>query len=218
MTRALGALVLVVVGATSVVADDWPAAVVTEVFSQDRGWFVRVVPGASLGDAVGFAGARKGRHATAEFYRRRPDRSYALATVITLGNPIAPVRFFVTNRGFLVTLDNWHNLGYGQVLASYGPDGKRRAAYALADLFTPDEIAAFSHSVSSIRWRIDPAYVRDGQQSIHVGIGNGEGREIIFEPETGAWQQCEARAGRHQCRDTNDVRVWRAYREPQLRR
>ena len=50
--------------------DDWPTAVVREVFSQSRDHFVRVIPGESFGDTVGFSGAAKGPFATAEFYRR----------------------------------------------------------------------------------------------------------------------------------------------------
>ena len=47
------------------------------------------------------------------------DRSYRLAATAPLLNPVAPVDFFVTDRGFLITLDNWHNLGYGKVVAFY---------------------------------------------------------------------------------------------------
>ena len=49
--------------------DEWPAAVIREAFSQSRTYFVRVVPGKSVGDTVGFSGAPKGPFATAEFYR-----------------------------------------------------------------------------------------------------------------------------------------------------
>src|SRR5258706_2998058 len=104
--------------------DDWPAPVVREVFSQSRDHFVRVIPGESFGDTVGFSGAAKGPFATAEFYRRENDRAYRLAATATLLNPVAPVDFFVTDRGFLITLDNWHNLGYGKTVAFYTAEGK----------------------------------------------------------------------------------------------
>jgi hypothetical protein len=39
--------------------DEWPAAVSREAFSQSRTYFVRVVPGTSAGDTVGFSGAPK---------------------------------------------------------------------------------------------------------------------------------------------------------------
>ena len=41
-------------------ADSWPQPQTKEVFSESREYFVRVIPGESLGDTIGFAGARKG--------------------------------------------------------------------------------------------------------------------------------------------------------------
>jgi hypothetical protein len=207
---AIVALVIVAEGA-AVSGDSWPAATVKEVFSDSRDWFVRVVPGKSLGDTSGFAGAPKGPYARAEFYRRAADRSYRLTTEITLDNPVAPVRFFVTDRGYLVTLDNWHNIGYGQVLVAYTPTGKRVASYALKDLFSKAEIESFSHSTSSIQWRGETMYVRPGQRSIYVSL-NDKGSEVILDPETGSWQQCEWRGQQHQCRDDNVRRAWRPFR------
>lgn len=214
MTRAAAAfaLAILVIAGRVVEGDDWPAATITEVFSESREWFVRVLPGKSLGDTFGFAGSPKGPYARAEFFQRGADRSYRLTTEITLDNPIAPVKFLVTDRGYLITLDNWHNLGYGKILVSYAPTGRRVASYALSDLFSSREIEAFSHSTSSIHWRTDTLYVRAGQRSIYVAV-NGKGTEIIFEPETGAWQQCEWRGTRHQCRDDNARRDWRPFRE-----
>src|SRR5882724_6753256 len=115
-------------------ADEWPAPVIREAFSQSRTYFVRVVPGKSVGDTVGFSGAAKGPFATAEFYRLEKDRSYRLTTTAPLLSPVAPVEFFVADRGFLITLDNWHNMGYGKVVAFYSPEGKLIRAYELSDL------------------------------------------------------------------------------------
>src|SRR6266481_8158173 len=117
-------------------ADEWPAPVIREAFSHSRAYFVRVLPGESFGDTVGFSGAAKGPFATAEFYRLEKDKSYRLAATATLLNPIAPVEFFVTDRGVLITLDNWHNMGYGSVVALYSADGQPIRSYALSDLFT----------------------------------------------------------------------------------
>lgn len=198
-------------------ADSWPAAQIKEVFSASREWFVRVIPGTSVGDTVGFAGAPKGKYAQAEFYQRTPQRGYRLVGELTLKNPVAPVMFLVTDRGYLLTLDNWHNLGYGKVVAGYSPDGRSIFAYALSDLFSREEIDGFSHSVSSISWRTETVYVRDGQRSVYVGM-DGKGTELIVEPETGAWQHCAWRGPSHLCRDRNDGRVWRGFREPAPRR
>ncbi len=193
--------------------DDWPAAVVREVFSQSRDYFVRVIPGKSFGDTVGFSGAAKGPFATAEFYRREKDRAYRLAATATLLNPVAPVDFFVTDRGFLITLDNWHNLGYGKVVAFYTPEGKPIRAYELSDLFTKSEIEGFGHSVSSIQWRKSPgAYIRPGGDTFSVTI-NDAGSGFVFEV-SGAYQYCETRQGSYLCRVANQDRKWRAFREP----
>ena len=197
-------------------ADSWAQATVTEVFSESREWFVRIVPGSSLGDTVGFTGSPKGPYATAEWYRRDADRSYRFRQEITLVNPVAPVTFLVTNRGYLTTYDNWHNMGYGPVVVSYRPDGQRQSAYELKDLFTADEIADFQTSVSSIWWRTETVYVREGQQSIYIAL-QVPGEELILEPETGRWQFCAPRGDEHLCRATNEARVWQPFREPVIR-
>ena len=103
----------------AVSADDWPAPQTKEVFSASRDYFVRVIPGDSVGDTFGFAGDKKGKYAVAEFYRRHQDRSYRLLVEAVLLNPVAPVEFFVSDDGRLVTIDNWHNLGYGKVVVIY---------------------------------------------------------------------------------------------------
>jgi hypothetical protein len=193
--------------------DDWPAPVIREVFSPSRSYFVRVLPGKSLGDTVGFSGAAKGPYATAEFYRREEDRSYRLKATAALVNPVAPVEFFVTDRGFLIILDNWHNLGYGKVVAFYTPEGKPIRAYALADLFTQSEIEKFDHSVSSIRWRKSSGtYVRPDGETLNVTI-NDTGSGFVFET-SGAYQYCETREGKFLCRAANQGRTWHAFREP----
>ena len=219
MRIAAAVLMLVTIGADGVRSDSWAAAQVKEVFCQSRDWFVRVTPGTSVGETFGFAGAPKGKHATAEFYRRAEDRSYRLVAEATIQNPVAPVDFLVTDRGYLVTLDNWHNMGYGKAVASYGPDGRVVFAAELKDIFSKGEIDRFRRSVSSIWWRTETIYVREGQQSIYVALDD-KGSELLLEPESGRWQYCEHRKDpkQHLCRDSNSNRVWRAFQEPSLRK
>jgi hypothetical protein len=95
---------------------------------------VRVTPGTGVGETVGFSGAPTGPAATAEFYRRASDRSYRPVWMVSLVNPVAPSDAFLTDRGYLATLDDWHNMGYGKVVAFYAPTGARVRTYALADL------------------------------------------------------------------------------------
>jgi len=204
--------------AISAHADQWAAAKVTEVFSKSGDWFVRVVPGKSLGDTVGFSGSPKGPYASAEFYQRQKDRSYRLVKEITLQNPVAPVLFLVSDRGYLVTFDNWHNMGYGKAIAAYSPKGQPVFSLELKDLFTTEEIGKkFPRSVSSIWWRTETVYWNDGQQSVYLALDD-RGTALILEPETGAWQFCEGPGDTHRCRTSNTNRVWNPYVQPKLRK
>ena len=212
-TAACAALVLC---GSLVSADKWRAATMTETFSANRDWFVRVTPGKSLGDTFGFDGAPKGPFAGAEWFRRDAEASYRVVARATLANPVAPADTLVTDHGYLVTLDNWHNMGYGAIVAAYGPDGSQVIALRLTDLYTRREIETFEMSVSSIWWRSESAepYVRAGQRSIYVP-GRKPGDELLLEPESGTWQICQPRGGSQQCRTTNEPRTWGSYREPE---
>jgi hypothetical protein len=211
-------LVILLCATAGIRADDWPGPVVKEVFSHSREWFVRVTPGTSIGDTYGFASAPKGPYAKAEFYRRQADRSYRLVAERSLVNPIAPFDFFVTDRGYLATIDNWANLGYGKIAAFYSPTGDLIKALELKDLFSAEEIGRFDHSVSSIWWRKTEAapYVRQGQQSLYLALDD-KGTELIFETESGAWQFCQWQGAEHPCRTSSVNRKWTGYVDPKLR-
>jgi hypothetical protein len=133
-------------------ADSWPSAAVKAVTSDNGEIIIRVTPGDSIGETVGFAGAPKGKHASAQWFRFRADR-YELFRTAELVNPVAPIQFAVANDGTLVTLDNWHNVGYGDVVVIYGPDGRLRRRYKLPDLFAKATMDKIDQSVSSIWWR-----------------------------------------------------------------
>lgn len=214
MSSGFSLVLAVVLGWTPAArADQWPAPRVQEVFSESREWFVRVVPGSSLGETVGFAGSARGPRARSQSYRRQADRSYRLIVECELANPVAPAQFLVTDHGFLVALDNWHNLGFGTVLASYGPRCERTAALELAELFSREEIDAMDHSVSSIQWRKPASYVRADQRSVQLTLDE-RGTGIVFEPESGIWQLCAWRPDGFRCRSENQQRRWKPYREP----
>jgi hypothetical protein len=187
-------------------ADSWARPQTREVFSESRQFFVRVVPGESLGDTMGFAGEKKGKYASAEFYRRAQDRSYKLTAQVFLLNPVAPVEFFVSEDGRLATLDNWHNLGYGMVVSLYDSQGRLVKSYELSDLFQTDEVKDFSHSVSSVHWRKGPAYIRPDQKTLLVTVKSGA--DLLFGLETGRYKYCEYHETVHRCRNTNQPRQW----------
>ena len=205
--RLLTLLLLTCIFAASARADSWAGPTVTEEFSASRDHFVRITPGTSVGDTIGFAGSAKGPYAAAEYYARQPDRSYRLMHSATLLNPVAPVRFFVSNEGRLATVDNWHNAGFGKVVAIYDPAGKLVKAYELTDLFPRALVEAMPHSVSSIHWRADGAnYVRDDQRTLYVHAANEGG--FLFGLETGRFTFCENHQGKQRCRNSNADDAW----------
>jgi len=191
---------------SAVRADDWPAPQTKEVFSASREYFVRVIPGESLGDTFGLAGEKKGKYAAGEFYRRHQDRSYRLVAEALLLNPVAPVEFFVSNDGRLATIDNWHNVGYGKIVAIYDSRGKVVQSYELSDLFQDEEIKAFGRIVSSIRWRNGPAYIRQDQKTLLISVKSGA--DFLFGLETGRFKYCEYQEETYRCRNTNQPREW----------
>jgi hypothetical protein len=197
---------LLSVTALAVRADDWAGPQTKEVFSASREYFVRVIPGESIGDTFGFAGGKKGKYAAAEFYRRHQDRSYRLVAEAVLRNPVAPVEFFVSNDGRLAAVDNWHNIGYGKVVAIYDSRGKVVQSYELSDLFQDEEIKAFRQSVSSIHWRNGPAYIREDQKTLLITVKSGG--DFLFSLETGRFKYCEYQKETYRCRNTNQPREW----------
>jgi hypothetical protein len=177
-----------------------------EAFSESREHFVRILPGESLGDTFGFAGAKKGRYATAEFYRRARDRSYQLVAQVSLLNPVAPIELLVADSGHVVAVDNWHNVGYGKVVSIYDAHGKLIRAYELRDLFQPTEIKRFPHSVSSIHWRHGPVYIRPDQKTALITVSSGA--DFLFGLETGEFKYCEYQDKAYRCRMANEPREW----------
>ncbi len=172
--------------ATAAPADSWPAPQRQEVFSEDGERFVRISPGESLGDTVGFAGAEKGRYARAELYVRSADRSFQLSAEFDLVNPMAPVDVLLSNEGRLITFDNWHNAGFGKVVAIYAPDGGLVKAYELEELYEDDELSEVMRSVSSRWWRCKPEGWSDPAQQTRVYVHEFRGGYWVFSLADGA--------------------------------
>lgn len=176
---------------TQLAADEWTTPQIREVFSPDRQFFVRITPGESWGETWGFKGAKIGEHAQAAFFREQPDRGYRLERTIDMPNPVVPVEVFLSNNGDLITLDNWHNEGYGAILVLYHWDGKMVKAYQLADLFSKKEIDSFPMSVSSIWWHKGPAYINQDQKDFYMGYHEQpDYRELIFRLSDGSVRLC----------------------------
>jgi hypothetical protein len=124
------------------------------VVSPDGNRIARVEPGESVGDTYGFASAAKGPFSQATYYERDPaSDTYKPYLQITLQNPVAPVDVLLNDNGVLVTLDNWHNLGYGSIVVIFDKSGKIVKSYELEDLYSKEKIGEITHSVSSRWWR-----------------------------------------------------------------
>lgn len=179
-------------------ADSWVGPQVTEVFSKDRTYFVRVTPGKE--SAFKFADIAKRTFAKAEWFKRQDDGSYKITAETALLNPVAPVDFWVSDSGHLVTRDNWHSVGYGNVIAIYGPDAKLIKAYKLKDFFSEDQIREMRHSVSSIWWhKGTPAYIQPDQTEFYMALDQ-KGTELIFKLSDGSFRYCAWQGEQHVCR------------------
>lgn len=184
--RAMGVLLILIFSAALLPADDWPGPKREEVFSENGLRFVRILPGESVGDTFGFAGAKKGHYARAEFYLRQQDRSYKLIAEIELLNPVAPVSSMLSNSGALITFDNWHNAGYGNVVVIYSPSGERLAAKKLEDLYDDETLATLPISTSSRWWRCRPTGWSDPDQQTRVFVHDRLGGYFVFDLSDGS--------------------------------
>lgn len=112
-------------------------------------------------------------------------------------NPISPVDVFLNNVGILVTLDNWHNVGYGKVIVIYDRDGRVINGYGLEGLLMATEIQQVLTSVSSRWWRcgsVQP-WINDGE----LWLGDSIGGEFRFDMATGS---CEREKSAGACSQT----------------
>jgi len=163
------ATVVICLATAPVSADDWPGPVPQNVFSDNGRHFIRIIPGTYAADPVAVTGSPNGAAARGEFYERQTNRSYRLVGDVLLQNPIGPTDALVTNAGYVVTFDNWHNFGYGMVVVIYAPGGRLIRALTVEDLYPRDRIAKIPLSVSSRWWRCAPhGYVDPEQTTIYV--------------------------------------------------
>jgi hypothetical protein len=184
---AAAAVSFAVFGSDQLQADDWPAAKPITIFTEDASRFIRILPGVSLGDLVGFSGAAKGRYATAELYVRQPDRSYRLMRDVRLVNPVAPVNALLAPSGAFITFDNWHNLGYGRIVAIYAADGSLVRDYALEDLYPAQRLGALPRSTSSRSWRCAPNHFV-AAEGAEVYVPEHFGGHFVFQMKDGTFR------------------------------
>jgi hypothetical protein len=88
--------------------------------------------------------------------------------------------------GGLITIDNWHNLGVGDVLVIYSPDGKVVKRFGLRDLYSKDDIARVKTSTSSIQWRC-PGLSTSLESANELWVDDSVGGRLVFKLETGTF-------------------------------
>jgi hypothetical protein len=97
-----------------------------------------------------------------------------------LPNPVSPVSALVSDEGFVITFDNWHNLGAGKVVAIHGPDGRRVRSYELTELYPPARLGRIPQSVSSRPWRCSPIHFVEPTEQKRVYVPEILGGYFVF--------------------------------------
>jgi hypothetical protein len=86
-----------------------------------------------------------------------------------------------------MTFDNWHNLGYGKVVAIYSPDGAVLGSYTLDELYPSDRINDILRSVSSRYWRCGGPVFTDPKAQAAVVVHEALGGQFVFDLRTAAF-------------------------------
>lgn len=195
--RGLVVAALVLTWVMCVRADEWLAPRVQNVFSSNGQYFVRIVPGTAVNLATGSVVASKQGKSHGEFYGRQPDRSYRLVADVELRNRVSPTYAIVTDDGYLVTFDDWYQMGIGDVLAFYRPTGALIRAVAIQDLYTPAKLIQIPRSVSSRQWRCGVFYTPPtNADSESLTVTEHFGGSFQLQARTGTF---EYRAGTAAC-------------------
>ena len=134
-------------------ADEWMTPTPTTITSPSGGFTATISPGEAT------AGGRP-----ASLVITGPGGSSTLA----LSNEWMPVDAIVFDDGSVLTLDQWHSMGYGEVATLYEPDGQVRWRKNLEALIGKEAAAAAPHSTSSIWWRKTPLEWSLGPRAEHV--------------------------------------------------
>jgi hypothetical protein len=111
-----------------------------------------------------------------------------------LANPVAPLAALVSNTGHLITFDNWHNAGYGAVVAIYEPSGRAVRSWRLEDLYDAGRVGTIPRSVSSRWWRCMPMGFLDPATQRQVSVAERLGGTFVFTLAAGAMTYSPGRA------------------------
>jgi hypothetical protein len=147
------ASVLGVLFPTVLHSDTWALPSVVTVSSPSSNYIAQVTPGSGGYGGYERAITNRASNASVSVSACPAPGIKNLVWSGKLINPAAPVEVYISDGGYLVTMDNWHSVGYGPVIAIYNPKGQLLRHWGLDELFTPEEQRQLRHSVSSIWWR-----------------------------------------------------------------
>lgn len=144
-------------------ADSWIPPSPKVVSSPDTRVLARITPG------------RQGTPARVVLYRFDAGHErYAFHAGWNLPQRRFPVDVLVTDAAHLVVLDEWGQMGKGQVLTIFSANGKQRFAFTLKQLLGK-RAAGAPASVSSVWWRCgEPMLVAGGAELRVVTYDEGE--------------------------------------------
>ena len=190
--RQLAVAVLVLLTCYSASADSWAPPKVTDYYSADSSYFVRVVPRCVPDKYYKWfraSGKRKKRFSPQDttivpshaMMYKRTAHSDSLMWKEKLINQIAPVSALVSSDGkHFVTFDNWHSMGYGvDVLAVYDEKGMLIRRHMLEDI-SPFPINTYQRTISSIWWRCGQRFIDDEQIEICFNNEEKESENKIY--------------------------------------
>jgi hypothetical protein len=152
----------VVLVSSFAVADDWPRA-------HPRGWHgrgfenvVEVFPAKSRNN--------QSDRPLAYFYTMGyPGIDWKADAKLVWSGPLvnreAPYEAIVSMDGWLVTFDEWGNLGYDNAVVIYDPRGKLVKSWKLDDLL-PEDVRDRDRSISSRYWRKGASYAFDAKRKL----------------------------------------------------
>jgi hypothetical protein len=162
-------------------ADSWRLPTTTHATSADGTWRFTVEPRVLSNQGSYFRDQLDGKEkpgglagdaqtAAVGTMERCVDGACRRAWRRDLLNDVAPVEAVVTDEGRVMTLDNWHSMGFGpHAVVIYDASGGVVATFALTDFLPKGYVMALPHSVSSLHWR-DEARALAGGTRIAVPV------------------------------------------------
>lgn len=119
------------------------------------------------------------------FYARDANGILQKRWEINLLNEVAPVDVLVSDQGdYVITFDNWHNVGYGDdVVAIYSAsNGRLIKNFGLSEFLTEPDISSLPSSVSSIWWG-DEHFIDRANRQLVLQVTKGKrtfGKDVEY--------------------------------------